>query len=58
MKSDELFKDFSETGKILTITPKTQLNNSTMYMINLVNVQDMYNQTLAFKVIKFTTVSA
>lgn len=54
----EITKSLDETGKILTVTPKAQLSNSTMYMINLVGIKDIYNQYLAFKVIKFTTVSA
>ena len=48
-------KTLDVTGKILTINPTVDLSAATMYLVNIVGVVDMYNQTLAPSVINFTT---
>lgn len=48
-------KTWDVTGKILTINPITDLSAATMYLVNIVGVIDMYNQTLAPTVVNFTT---
>lgn len=48
-------KSYDESGKILTITPQNALSAASVYMINVVNVTDVYNQTLPVAVISFTT---
>lgn len=42
-------------GKILTMNPVSDLSASTIYLVNVVGVVDMYNQTLAPSVVNFTT---
>lgn len=48
-------KSLDQTGKILTITPKSALTATTKYLLNVVGVVDTYNQSLVPKVVKFTT---
>lgn len=48
-------KTWDVTGKILTINPASDLAAATMYLVNLVGVVDIYNQSLAPAVINFTT---
>lgn len=49
-------KTWDATGKILTIHPTSNLSASTMYLVTVAGVVDIYNQTLAPVVKKFTTV--
>lgn len=44
------------TGKMLTLNPTGDLSAATMYLVNIIGVVDMYNQSLAPSVISFTTV--
>lgn len=48
-------KTWDTTGKILTIKPNADFAASTMYLVNLVGVVDIYNQVLAPTVVNFTT---
>ena len=48
-------KTFDTTGKILTINPTVDLSAATMYLVNIIGVVDIYNQTLATSVVNFTT---
>lgn len=48
-------KTLDVTGKILTINPNADLLAATMYLVNIVGVVDIYNQTLAPSVVNFTT---
>ena len=48
-------KTLDVTGKILTINPNADLSAATMYLVNIVGVVDIYNQTLAPSVVNFTT---
>lgn len=48
-------KTWDTTGKILTINPTVDLKAATMYLVNIVGVVDIYNQTLAPSVVNFTT---
>jgi len=48
-------KEFDTTGKILTINPKDDLLPATTYLINIIGVTDIYNQTLEPKIVSFTT---
>lgn len=48
-------KTLDVTGKILTINPNADLLAATMYLVNIVGVVDIYNQTLAPLVVNFTT---
>ena len=48
-------KTLDVTGKILTINPNADLSAATMYLVNIVGVVDIYNQTLASSVVNFTT---
>ena len=48
-------KTLDITGKILTINPNADLSAATMYLVNIVGVVDIYNQTLAPSVVNFTT---
>lgn len=48
-------KTLDATGKILTINPTMDLSASTMYLVNVIGVVDMYNQTLANTIVNFTT---
>ena len=48
-------KSLDATGKILTINPTVDLSATTMYLVNIVGVVDIYNQTLAPTVVDFTT---
>lgn len=48
-------KSWDATGKILTIDPTANLSSATMYLVAMVGVVDIYNQTLAPVVRKFTT---
>ena len=48
-------KTLDVTGKILTINPNADLSATTMYLVNVIGVVDVYNQTLAPTVVNFTT---
>ena len=48
-------KTLDVTGKILTINPNADLSAATMYLVNIVGVVDIHNQTLAPSVVNFTT---
>lgn len=50
--------DFSKdtTGKILTISPKADLETTTSYVLIITKVTDIYGQTIENEVIGFTTV--
>ena len=48
-------KTWDATGKILTIDPTVSLTAATKYLITVVGVVDIYNQSLAPSVISFTT---
>lgn len=48
-------KTWDVTGKILTINPTVDLSAATMYLVNIIGVVDIYNQTLAPSVVNFTT---
>ena len=54
----KITKEFDADHKVLTITPKTPLSASSVYMLNLIDVYDKYNQALKLTVIKFTTAAA
>ena len=51
-------KEFDADHKVLTITPKSALSASSVYILNLIGVSDKYNQELPLTVIKFTTAAA
>ena len=48
-------KTFDVTGKILTIDPNADLTAATVYLVTIIGVVDIYNQTLAASVVNFTT---
>lgn len=48
-------KSFDATGKILTVHPTSALTAATKYLVAMVGVADIYNQTLATTVNTFTT---
>jgi hypothetical protein len=48
-------KTWDITGKILTINPTGDFSAATMYLVTIVGVIDVYNQSLAPSVINFTT---
>ena len=48
-------KNWDETRKILTIKPTSDLSGSTTYLINIVGVVDVHNQSLPTSVVSFTT---
>lgn len=48
-------KSWDSAGKVLTIDPVASLAASTVHLISIVGVTDMYSQTLAPVVRKFTT---
>ena len=48
-------KTFDIAGKVMTINPTSNLSASTMYLVNIVGIIDIYNQTLAPSVVNFTT---
>jgi hypothetical protein len=48
-------KTFDATGKILTVHPTSALTAATKYLVAIVGVADIYNQTLATTVNTFTT---
>ena len=48
-------KTWDVTGKILTINPTVDLSAAKMYLVNIIGVVDIYNQTLAPSVVNFTT---
>lgn len=48
-------KTVDGTGKILTFKPSSNLSAATKYLVAIVGVSDIYNQTLAPVVRKFTT---
>lgn len=48
-------KTWDTTGKILTINPTVDLSAATMYLVNIIGVVDIYNQTLVPSVVNFTT---
>jgi dihydrofolate reductase len=47
-------KTFDSSGKILTFKPSTNLTSAGVYDIVIAGVKDIYGQTLATSVIKFT----
>lgn len=47
-------KSYDSTGKILTITPATNLTSVAIYQIVVAGVKDIYGQSLAPSVINFT----
>jgi phi13 family phage major tail protein len=47
-------KTYDATGKILTISPSASLTAASVYNIVVAGVKDIYGQTLATSVIKFT----
>lgn len=49
-------KSWDATGKILTVHPTANLATGTMFLVTLTGVVDIYSQTLAPVVKKFTTV--
>lgn len=48
-------KSFDAAGKVLTIDPVSDLDPSTAYIVNIIGVSDIYNQTLTTTVKNFTT---
>lgn len=46
---------WDETGKILTFDPTSNLSGATTYLVAIAGVEDIYGQTLANTVKKFTT---
>ena len=50
-------KTYDATGKILTITPSTQLAATTLHIVNVAGVTDVYGQDLASVTKTFTTAS-
>lgn len=48
-------KSFDPTGKILTLDPKTNMAATTQHLVVISGVSDIYNQSLATAVRKFTT---
>ena len=48
-------KAWDEAGKVLTFDPTTNLSASTVYLVSIAGVEDIYGQTLANTVKKFTT---
>ena len=46
---------WDEAGKVLTFDPTTNLSSSTVYLVSIAGVEDIYGQTLANTVKKFTT---
>jgi len=50
-------KAWDATGKILTFTPTSNLDNSTVYLVTVGGVVDIYNQSLASVVKNFMTVA-
>lgn len=48
---------WDSTEKIMTITPDSDLSNSTTYIVSLHKVTDMYGQVLATAAINFTTIA-
>lgn len=51
----EVNKSWNAAGKVLTITPKTNLAASTKYIISVAGVVDVYGQKLAATGSDFTT---
>lgn len=51
-------KSWDTTGKIFTFTPSSNLSVSTIYLVTIGGVVDIYNQALAASVINFTTASS
>ena len=50
-------KTYDATGKILTVKPTVDLAKSTVYIVAVAGVTDIYGQTLATSAINFTTAS-
>ena len=50
-------KSWDATGKILTFTPTASLTNSTMYIVTVAGVADIYGQSMATVVKNFMTVT-
>lgn len=50
-------KTWDAAGKILTFNPTASLNNSTVYLVTIAGVVDIYGQSLAAFVKNFTTVA-
>lgn len=50
-------KTWDATGKILTFNPTANLDNSTVYLVSVAGVVDIYNQSLAATVKNFMTVA-
>lgn len=49
-------KFWDSTGKVLTLTPADDLDGSTVYIVTVAGVADIYGQSLAVVVNNFTTV--
>ena len=50
-------KMWDATAKILTVTPDSDLSNSTVYIVAVNGVVDAYAQALAFETVNFTTIA-
>lgn len=50
-------KTWDATGKILTFNPTVDLANSTVYLVTIGGVVDIYGQSLAASVTNFTTIT-
>ena len=50
-------KTWDTEGKILTFNPTANLDNSTVYLVTIAGVVDIYGQSLAASVKNFTTVA-
>lgn len=50
-------KTWDTAGKVLTFNPTANLANSTVYLITIAGVVDIYGQSLAASVKNFTTVA-
>lgn len=50
-------KAWDATGKILTFTPSSNLTNSTVYIVTIGGVVDIYNQAMTAVVDNFTTIA-
>lgn len=48
-------KTWDTAGKVLTINPLSDLAASTVYLVNIIGVTDVYNQVLTPSVVNFTT---
>lgn len=50
-------KAWDTAGKVLTFTPSSALENSTVYLVAVAGVVDIYGQSLATAIKNFTTVA-